>query len=235
MYRAILTLESGRVIESKDLSEFDLNEFMVLVMMPPGRGDMVVTRAEIARSHAAYDVHARLGPVGAGMSTQQPKWRYVANLGDVNPVDYGGQFLFVDQTGVYDPELEILESPDRDDAPEGWTVYRVILDRCHEVWDEESDAHYVGDNKFHPDHGAWFGSAQDLKSVASSMDIEVAELRRLLCSADPKERAHGYLALIGYYGAHEFDQYPLQFTKRSEVNKRYRNVFRTEKRRKGKA
>jgi hypothetical protein len=47
MYRAILTLESGRVVESKDLSEFDLNEFMVLVLMPSGRGDLVVVKAEV--------------------------------------------------------------------------------------------------------------------------------------------------------------------------------------------
>ena len=49
MYRAILTLDTGRVVESKDLSEFDLNEFMVLVMMPPARGEMAVTKAEVVR------------------------------------------------------------------------------------------------------------------------------------------------------------------------------------------
>lgn len=49
MYRAILTLVSGRMVESKDLSEFDLNEFMVLVLMPPGRGDLVVEKAEVVR------------------------------------------------------------------------------------------------------------------------------------------------------------------------------------------
>ena len=159
----------------------------------------------------------------------QPKWRYVVNLGDVNFVDHGGNFLYVDQTDVYDPELEILESPDSDDAPEGWSVYRVPLEECHEFTDNKGV--HLGDNKFHPHMTAWFGEANRLQAIAKSMDMEVSELRRLLCSQDPIERARGYLVLIGYFGAHEFDSYKLHLLKRGEVNRRYRNVVRTEKRR----
>ena len=31
----------------------------------------------------------------------QPKWEYVANLGDTSPLEYGGLFLYRDTTGVY--------------------------------------------------------------------------------------------------------------------------------------
>lgn len=44
----------------------------------------------------------------------QPKWKFVANLGDVSWADYGGLFVFRDLTGVYDPEMEYLEPPTDD-------------------------------------------------------------------------------------------------------------------------
>ena len=52
----------------------------------------------------------------------QPQWKLVAQLGDVHPIDYGGCFVYVDETGVYDPEMEILDSPDNDNGT--WTIHR---------------------------------------------------------------------------------------------------------------
>ncbi len=42
----------------------------------------------------------------------QPKWKLLANLGDANPIDYGGYFVYRDETGVYRDEAEKLISPD---------------------------------------------------------------------------------------------------------------------------
>ena len=42
------------------------------------------------------------------METKQPKWKLIAQLGDVNPIDYGGYFIYEDETGVYPPEGEKL-------------------------------------------------------------------------------------------------------------------------------
>jgi hypothetical protein len=60
----------------------------------------------------------------------QPEWKCVANLGDVNPIDHGGFFVFVDKTGHYAPEVEILEVPDEDSEKRRWTVYRFCLEDC---------------------------------------------------------------------------------------------------------
>jgi len=37
-----------------------------------------------------------------------PKWALVAQLGDADPVDHGGFFVFVDTTGKYDPQCVCL-------------------------------------------------------------------------------------------------------------------------------
>jgi hypothetical protein len=43
--------------------------------------------------------------------TNQPVWKCIANLGDTTPLEYGGAFLLVDETGVYDPELTVWNEP----------------------------------------------------------------------------------------------------------------------------
>lgn len=49
------------------------------------------------------------------MNTNQPQWKYIDNLGDRHPIDHGGKFVYVDETGVYEPEVEILEQPSEED------------------------------------------------------------------------------------------------------------------------
>ena len=62
--------------------------------------------------------------------TQQPVWKKVGTVGDINPLDYDGGFVYVDTTGVYPPEMEYIEVQSmcdgREDGP--WKVYRVVLD-----------------------------------------------------------------------------------------------------------
>lgn len=58
----------------------------------------------------------------------QPKWKFVANLGDTHPISYGGYFIFIDETGVYPPQAEKLEEPaDHDvqkEEDERWKLER---------------------------------------------------------------------------------------------------------------
>lgn len=145
----------------------------------------------------------------------QPERKLVANLGDVNPIDYGAMFVFTDSTGAYPPEMEILEvdSIDDDDETGQWTVYRMALEPC------TFTGGILSDNRYHPDHSAWF--ADRIDNVADSCGIEPAELVAGLCSADPVKLATAYGALVGYFGPHEFDSYPLQFTDRAELESRY--------------
>lgn len=68
------------------------------------------------------------------MSTQQPEWKNVGHIGDVDPIAHGGGFVYVDTTGVYPPELTWFEpgSDEQWHKTEGKTplqVYRTVLDR----------------------------------------------------------------------------------------------------------
>lgn len=140
----------------------------------------------------------------------QPVWKYIANLGDADPIEHDGAFLYVDSTGVYDPELELLVRQCGDEPT--WQVYRVCLEPCTFI-----DG-VLSDNAFHKDYPAWF--AKDIGHVSSFVGIDESDLIKLLCSLDPGERAEGYQCLIGHYGAYEFDQYPRRLDE-SEVRARY--------------
>ena len=141
----------------------------------------------------------------------QPKWKCVGNLGDKNPVDHGGLLVFVDETGVYPPEVEKIEPPC--DGEKRWEVRRVVLDPCTYV------NGVLSDNKFHPNHPAWF--ADDLDSVCSSMDVERDELIRLFCSDEPMERAEAWRCVLDQHGWANVDDYPLHLT-RNEIKNRLR-------------
>lgn len=134
------------------------------------------------------------------MSTKQPQWRRIANLGDVHPVDYGGFFVYVDRAGVYPPEVELLESPDSDDAPEGWTVSRAIIE---------------------PDPtGEWWYI--HLHAVAVTHGQTLEDYQKRLTSDNVIDRASVYRDLMSYFGAHEFDSYPRTYHKRSDLPRRIR-------------
>ncbi len=143
--------------------------------------------------------------------TQQPTWKCIANLGDADPVEHGGAFVYVDATGVYDAELELLEPPvegsGRGERRRGarWTVHRFTLEPC-------TYAHGVlSDNSFHPRNPAWFADSLEEVSAYAGYSCE-SNFRDLLCSDSPIVRATAYRDIVGYFGAHEFDSYPRQLT-----------------------
>ena len=140
----------------------------------------------------------------------QPDWQFVANLGDVNPLDHGGLFVYIDRKGVYPPEMERVEPDEDGDKLE---IHRVCLDRCTYI------GGILSDNSFHPDHPAWF--AKDLAEVASTMDYDLDELRSDLCSGDALKLACAYRAILDYYGWDNGDAYPEHYT-RAEAEERYK-------------
>lgn len=156
----------------------------------------------------------------------QPKWRFVANLGDASPLEHGGYFVYRDTTGVYDHEAELLVEPeDTDDRGARWTVYRIELDRCKIVREDNTvylvPFAYDAAAYLHPvsSYVEWF--AKDLDRVASFIGSTREEMERELCSENPLERAHAYRAIGDYHGWRNLDDYPLTLT-RAEVKKRYR-------------
>lgn len=133
----------------------------------------------------------------------QPNWTKIENLGDVNPVEYGGFIVLKDTTGVYSPEVVVMESLDSLEEP--ITVSRICLEKCYPIGEGQ-----VSDNKFHKADPAWF--SDELESVASLMGITVKELISNLTSNDEIERANGYYCLVGYFGTFAFDQYPREMS-----------------------
>lgn len=116
----------------------------------------------------------------------QPQWKIIANLGDANPIDHGGTFVFVDETNVHTPQIEVLESVGGEtedeynehdelisEGNEKWVVYRFDIDQCtygkmvNGKWqplnhyDEEG---ILSDNQFHPDYPAWFAEPESQRS-----------------------------------------------------------------------
>jgi hypothetical protein len=152
----------------------------------------------------------------------QPTWKLIAQLGDVNPTEYGGYFIYQDETGVYCEEGELLEI---DESSGKGTVYRFILEKC-----TLTDG-ILSDNKFHPLHPAWFAKPESersnrpqdntyLKNVGDFCGKSVDVLTNLFCSEDAKQRAVAYREVGIYHGFNNLDSYPLQLTE-NEVKTRY--------------
>lgn len=122
--------------------------------------------------------------------------KLLANLGDVSPLEYGGLLVIEEDDGG--AHIEVWDEPGSD---EKITIYRVRIDKFTYV-----DG-VLSDNPYHPGHPVWF--ADKLPSIAECNGCEVDELIRMFLSDNPVNRAGGYREVAGYYGWHEFDQYPL--------------------------
>jgi hypothetical protein len=163
------------------------------------------------------------------MTTNQPQWKQVGTVGDVNPFDYDGGFIYQDETGVYAPELEYILGESNYSQPENtgrWKVYRFCLDRLETVtvdgnqllvpfgFGSRTDLPHPIDS-----YNEWFN--RDLDGPASGVGITVEQYRAELCSEDARARAFAYLELAMYHGFENFDDYPLTFTNRDELEARY--------------
>jgi len=156
--------------------------------------------------------------------TQQPKWKLIVNLGDANPIAYGGVFVYRDETGIYPPEMEKLESIENAfGEPTKWEVHRVVLDQCKIRPGSARliPAKYDPATWTHPiaSYDEWFNDS--LSSVADFAGIPVDELREMFCSSDPVTLAFAYQAVFNYHGWDNGDSYPLTFTDEDELKERY--------------
>lgn len=156
-------------------------------------------------------------------ATTQPEWKLVAQLGDENPLDHGGYWIFIDTTGQYQPEGEYLIAPEGDEKT--YEAFRFPLDLCYLT------NGILSDNRYHLDHAAWFATPEGrraerpqdttyLSDIAIFAGITVAELTGLLCSPDYISRALAYRDIGAYHGFDNLDSYPLRMTER-EARIRY--------------
>jgi hypothetical protein len=161
----------------------------------------------------------------------QPIWKYIANLGDANPIEHGGYFIYEDETGVYCPEGELLihfDEHENDSGEETFHIYRFSLDKC------VADVMYpytLSANKYHPELSAWFAGTEEqrkerpqdtcyFKDMAASAGIDEDELRHMFCSWNTIQRALAWQIVGNHHGFENLDSYPLTLT-RKEVEGRY--------------
>lgn len=151
------------------------------------------------------------------MKTNQPIWKFVANLGDSHPLHHGGFFVYTDTTGVYQPECVLLTPKDGEyderDPAMTWEVRRFIAERC------TFTQGILSGNRFHPLMPEWF--ADKLDGMANTFGRTVADLVALFTSDDPCERAQGWRMVGEYFGFDNLDSYPQTLT-RKQVFDRYR-------------
>lgn len=120
----------------------------------------------------------------------QPQWKLHTSC------DYFA--IFVDESGVYAPEIELAEEINDD----SFEIYRWSLDQL--TFDED------GELCNEHGHEEWFQTCDaGLPSVARSAGRTTRDLEDALASDDIMERARAYLDIAGYHGAMNFDQYPL--------------------------
>lgn len=130
----------------------------------------------------------------------QPKWKLIGNNGDASPFEHGGELVFKDLTGKYDPELMIIEPLDEhtiDGKPATFTG-RFPIPK--------------------PDLDDWF--MEDLDLVASFIGSTKEDLSNMLMSDDLLARAMAYKSLYDYWGSSNFvDYWDLELI--SDLKKRY--------------
>jgi len=159
---------------------------------------------------AAFDIFNRAASherdVQYARDTNQPHWVAVANLGDVDIADHGGFIVYVDETGVYAPEVEYYD-PFADEDYTGGVMYRFALDS---VYNEHGDS-------------AWW--LDSLGRVAQSMgDGSTREtLLEDALSGDVYKLANVYYSLMQYHGADNFDSNPETLTE-DEAQERYADI-----------
>lgn len=150
-----------------------------------------------ATPHFAIFRGSKQGEVTMG----QPKWKLVGNNGDVSPFEHGGELVFKDLTGQYDPELEIIQPVDLftiDDKPATY-IARVCIPK--------------------PDNDDWF--MDELSSIASYIGQTEEELKDMLMSDNLLIRARGYKAIVDYWGPENLGSGDWELELVSDLKRKY--------------
>lgn len=138
----------------------------------------------------------------------QPIWKLLY------ATDYSA--LYVDTTGVYDPEMQIAEEIFGAPEHERFLVFRFPIERLKRVTDEDGFS-YVVPYRYEPSwpypasqYREWY--LDDLASVARSVGTATEALIVALCSESPRDRAWAFEAIGGYHGYDNLDSYPLRIS-----------------------
>ena len=144
------------------------------------------------------------------MKTQQPSYWCIENIGDADPLECGGGFVIVDRTGVYDPQLLILDVIPYNEF-EPYSLNSIVLEPLIRIKAEDG-FHGLSDNKFHPDLPVWFGDTKSLQAIADFSGRPYYALLDSFLSSCPIERAFAYMDAVRYFGAENFNSEPREIT-----------------------
>ncbi len=108
------------------------------------------------------------------------------NLGDVNPYDYGGYFVWKDCRAVYFPESQ----------SDTLTAYRFDISE-----NGLTDLSWIKETEY--------------QAIAEFIGVTATEITRLATSKDVAERAQFYRAVGDYFGWINLDSYPLQMDRKA--------------------
>jgi len=151
----------------------------------------------------------------------------IANLGDVNFLEYGGRLVFSGDSEDITPYMEVIEPPPEDCFAEGeektWMVYRFDLDLLRIVEQDNTLFLVPGEwdqtwPKALSSYDEWFHKG--LAEIADFIGTTAAELREAFVSPDPIKRAWAWCAIGDHDGFDNLDGYPLTLTEH-EVFTRY--------------
>ena len=126
--------------------------------------------------------------------TNQPVWKLVGHVGDVDPIAHGGGFIYEDETGRYAPEMTLFVPGSDEEWKDkaGATpcqVFRILLER-------ESAKEW------------WF---EDLTKIAQYIGATLEEVLAL-ANGNSQQKGLLYQVLIQYHGAENFDESPQTLT-----------------------
>ncbi len=139
--------------------------------------------------------------------SKQPEWKPLCTT-DYSRVE-------VDQTGHYDPEMEVAQDIDG----EVFEVFRFPLERFQLI--KTCLVPYQFDvTWFRPARAykAWF--QDDLSKVADFVGTSYETLLEAFCSSEIHVRAWAWESVGSYHGFTNLDQYPLTLTQ-DELNERW--------------
>ncbi len=121
--------------------------------------------------------------------------------------------LYQDETGVYDPELAVLDEYETKRGTSRYYEFRFPIPKCvlADASLPQSCFPAMTDENGHVE---WFSS--DLASVANSCDHPT--IAHDLCSDDPKVRARAYASIGWYHGFDNFDSEPQDLTESAVAN-----------------
>ena len=128
----------------------------------------------------------------------------IGTTGDVNLFDYDAGVIYSDEFGVHWDKWEQIE--EWDPSRPGQVLLHEI-DVPANVWDQHSE----------------FKDPKELKSIASTVGMDVDELRDLGMSADVRHRVEALDVIAATWGAGYFDPSPLTLT-RAELKRRWKSI-----------